>query len=120
MGLVLLAITVSACSKKKDGGGAAPPPPQEQKYHLENGVCYNENNERVDYDNCNDDDGDYTGGRCTGYVYYTDCDAGKGYRVDCRDSNALAVECEDPEGYAYPGEVVDCTDQSYDYNRYCR
>ena len=118
VGLVLLAITASACSKSK-GGGAAAPPPEETKYHLVGNVCYNEDDERVDYDYCSDDDGGgYNGGTCSDYIYYTDCQARTGYRVDCRN-NALAAECQDPEGYAYPNEITDCTSQSYDFNRYC-
>jgi hypothetical protein len=118
VGIIVLSVVATACSKSK-GGGAAPPPPEEQNYHFVGGVCYNEDDERVDDDYCyDDDDGSYNGGSCNAFIYYTDCMARTGYRVDCRN-NALAVECQDPEAYAYPNEIVDCTSQSYDYNRYC-
>lgn len=125
VGMILLGITATACSKSKGGGAAAPP--AEQNYYLENGICYDKNDNRVDYSYCQDDDGNgsgpyndaYNAGRCVGYIYYADCNAGKGYRINCSRSNSLAVECADPEAYAYPHEVVDCTYREYSHTRYC-
>jgi hypothetical protein len=118
IGLMMLALVATACSKKKSGGGAAPV--QQQKYHLQNGKCYNKDTgQQVDYSHCQDDDYNYDGGQCVGWVYYTNCSTGKGYRYDCRNGYELDAICQKPEMGAKPGEIIDCTNQPYDYDRYC-